>query len=622
MLGGSDFTLFGAFTRPFPGFWTRRPGLFSFALGQLFDLQEGEQFTFRQTIHVGTGADAATITDRFYRGPTLAGQVDTSEASIGVFDDDGYPLTFARPDSDGRFSLRLPEGHDDVELEVRTPWNTRRQRAGATGPGAPLAIDTGAPGILLLPQGPPRTLLFTATDNAPIFHDELAPLTIGGKRVLGGAESYRLNLSGTDADPAEVRLPPGSYKVIASRGPEYSATIADIELEAGGRTELVIAEPQRAVPTPGLIGVDFHVHSGVSFDSSLLPRQRVVDFIAQGGEVIVPTEHNVSYDLRPVIDALGLSGQLHSFPGVELTGMARSTAAPTTIGHSNVFPITVAADAFMGGTLPFEGRRLGQVIDGYKTRFPASVFQLNHPRTAAFDDDITFFNHLSQGNAFDAALPLDQGHNRSLVEPLPDSTRRDIDFDAIELLNGESMDIYEKVREDWFALLQQGMYKVATANSDSHVSSQLVAYPRSYVAVEDDNPGRVTTEAITRSLLDGRVYGSTGPILRVDLDGAGPGATVTGAAGVLSVAVQSAPWVDVEEVRIWLNGELWRQLPLRGGAIVETDIDVQRDSFVFVEALGEASPIYAQLLPGFRPFAFANPIFIDVAGDGWRYNEE
>lgn len=621
MIGGRDFTMFGAFSRPFPGFWPRTPGLVSFAIGQLFDLNDQEEFTFRETIHVAPRADAAVFTDALFSGDTVTGQLDTNQAGILISDTDAQTLTYLRPNEDGSFAARLPANITDFRLRVESPWSTTYFE-GNSGSADLGALSIGAPARLLLPQGSPMSLLFSKAGEQHIFHNALTPLTIGGTRLLGGPEDYRLNLSGTSADPVEAQLPPGSYDVLASHGPEYSVTATRIELTAGEPTTLTIDPPTRQVLTPGLIGVDFHVHSGVSFDSSLQPRQRVIDFVAQGGEVLVPTEHNVTYDIQPVIAALGLSTVVHSFPGVEITGMARSAVAPTTIGHSNVFPVEVDSDAFMGGTLPFEGKRLGQVIGSYKERYPASVYQLNHPRTVAFDDDITFFNHLSQGKAFDPEQALATEANSSLIETLPGTRYRDIDFDAMELLNGESMDIYKLVRTDWFALLKQNQLKVATANSDSHVSSQLVAYPRSYVEVENDDPGSVKTEEIIAALKRGALYGSTGPILRVAMNDAGPGSMHIGKSGTLSIAVATAGWIEASQARIWINGELSETLSLNEEGRTQVEITASRDSFVFVEVWGEASDEYARILPGFEPFAFANPIFIDVSGNGWRYNEE
>jgi hypothetical protein len=37
---------------------------------------------------------------------------------------------------------------------------------------------------------------------------------------------------------------------------------------------------------------------------------------------------------------------------------------------------------------------------------------------------------------------------------------------------------------------------------------------------------------------------------------------------------------------------------------------------VTIEVEGPAQGVYAELYPGFTPFAFTNPIFVDADGDG------
>ena len=115
----------------------------------------------------------------------------------------------------------------------------------------------------------------------------------------------------------------------------------------------------------------------------------------------------------------------------------------------------------------------------------------------------------------------------------------------------------------------------------------------------------------------GHVYGTTGPILRVARGETAPGGVYEGRTGVLNIRVDSAPWVSVNEVRIWIDGKLWKTMPVRSGENVSADLTFDHDGFVFVEAAGAPSAAYEVLAPGFTPFAFANPIFIDVDGDGW-----
>jgi len=365
------------------------------------------------------------------------------------------------------------------------------------------------------------------------------------------------------------------------------------------------------------LAADLHLHSGPSLDSTITPEQRVIDFVAQGGEVLVATEHNITVDLSAVVADLGLSDKVVPLGGVEITGMARSPAAPRTIGHSNVFPVPADPQQFRGGTLPFEGRRLGQVIGAYKSQYPDSVFQLNHPRADVYDDDLSFFNHLSLGAAYAPAVALTEAPNNSLLENLPGTSYRDIDFDAVELLNGKEMKEYLLNREDWFSLLRQGYQKIGTANSDSHFTSQLAAIPRTYLSLQDRELARVGATQVSAALLDGPVYGTSGPLLDVRLGNSVPGQTHLGASAELVVSARAAPWVGIDELRVYVDGHLVRTLPMAAGESVRLPLSFAADSFVTVEVSGPVTPTYEDVAPGYEPLAFSNPIFVDFDGNGY-----
>ncbi|MFT4519540.1 MAG: hypothetical protein ACI9JM_001937 [Halioglobus sp.] len=623
MMGGQTFTLFGAFTRTFPSWWSQTPGAVSFLMGLFFDLDIAQSFNFDMAIHVGDRADAASITDRIYLGPQISGRLDTPEASITVKNSQGHSLTFVRPKEDGSFAFLAPADTGDLTLQVTTAWSKETLQVSNTGSPRDLGlITTGARGIVQLPSGEPMALIFQAASGNPIFHDELTLSTVGGTRALSGPESQRINLCGCSFDLPSVELQPGKYRVIATRGAEYGTSEVTVEVTAGKTVSLNIAPPLREVQSKGFIGADLHVHSGIGFDSSLLPRQRIADFIAQGGELLITTEHNITHDLQPTIEAMGVGHLIRSFPGIEITGMIRTESVPTSIGHSNVFPVVVDPSGFMGGTLPFEDKRLGEVIGDYKAQYPQSIFQLNHPRTVEYDDDIAFFNHLSQGREYDPSVPLHEAPNASLIEKIPGNQYRDIDFDAMELLGGEAMNDYFSIRQDWFSLLQQNIYKIATANSDSHESKQLIGYPRTLLRLDNKRIENVTTDELVAAVSSGNLYGTTGPILTVALGTTPPGETFIGARGVLQLNVETASWVNVDKAKIWINGELWQTLSIVSGEVLTIPIEVEKDSFIFVEVLGQASEKYKILASGFQPFAFANPIFIDIGGNGWRYGED
>ena len=66
------------------------------------------------------------------------------------------------------------------------------------------------------------------------------------------------------------------------------------------------------------------------------------------------------------------------------------------------------------------------VVVGGDGSHPGSVYQLNHAREAARDDDLAFFNHLSQGESYDSRKSLAEAPNNYLTETLPGTEYRDI----------------------------------------------------------------------------------------------------------------------------------------------------------------------------------------------------
>ncbi len=626
MMGNETFSILGVFVEPFYSFG-RKHGVLSFLRSQWMDIEDGEILRFENRILLADKSDVAAITNRLYDGVWVSGELDVADAAITVSNKEGPQLSYLRS-SDGHFRFRLPQGSNNFSLTVLSDGSQRQYHFTVVDESMEQQLgklDSGGVARLLLPRGEAMSIIFHGIDGTadPLLMSELTGLTVGGKPLLSAAENNRVSLAGFDGDISELSLAPGKYRVIASRGIEYDAKEVVLELSVGEVRPLNMPALQRVVNTEGLMNVDFHVHSGISMDSSLLPRQRIIDFVAQGGELLVASEHNITVNLEPLIHSMGLANKLRSFAGVELTGMARSEEAPMTIGHSNVFPVQANSQRFMGGTLPFEGRRLGQIIGDYKEQFPSSIFQLNHPRAAIYDDDLAFFDHLSIGKSYQPALPINAESNRSLVESLPGSEYQDIDFDAIEILNGEAMDTYELNKRDWFSLLRQGYRKVATANSDSHSSHQLVAMPRNYLTLEADSPAAVDEAALVAAIKSGKVMGSNGPIIRLRLAGAGPGDTAVAEKAELVVSVDAAPWVVVDRLRVYINGELYRLLPIAAGESQRLALDFQEDSFVTVEVSGdisgEAGELYRIVAPGMRPLAFTNPVFVDPQGDGLNF---
>lgn len=620
-----DYSLHGWMTRPL---WlqSERLTMLSMLQNRFMDLREGERLSVKLHIRVGRRSEVAAITDQIYAGPKLRGYSDQRDVSFAVWDQDDRPVTQVRPQADGSFDIRVPARAKRLRITATTPWGEQRTRELTV---ADQRNDSGRwlfreRGSLALPRGVAMSLYVQGLGDTPDprFGDDLLGFSEGGRPSPPLSARNRIDLAGVDSDPGAVELPAGQYRVLVTRGLEYDVSEYLLTVVAGQQSRLPVVPPKRIWDAEGWRSADLHVHSGASFDSTLPFDERLRSFVAQGADILVASEHNRIVDQRHLVDKMGLQGQVQVVVGTELTGLARTPSAPFTIGHSNVFPVAADPKAYAGGIPKIENRPLREVIAAAKARDPGSLFQLNHPRASkGIDRDLAFFDHLSIGREYDAELALDSDNNRSLLEVDPESGARDIDFDMLEVLNGEDIAVYPQQRKDWFSLLNQGARRTATGNSDSHGLGQVVAAPRNYIYLPDSPSLPVSQRALVTALSEGRSFLTSGPLLQLTMKDrgrqrAGLGDTFRGRQGSLHVQIDAAPWVPVSAMTVWLNGEIYRQLPVKRGDHLTLEIVADRDAYLVVEVRGVASARYNALMPGLEPVALSNPIYIDADGNG------
>lgn len=639
-VNGANFSMIGVFARPFWIGSGEPPGLLELAQTLLMDLEVGERLVYEREILIGDRADVASVTDQVWRdAPLVRGRIDDPGAVLHVTRSDGAPATLVRPTGDGELRFRLPAGQYTYRADAPA-GRTREGRfevgqtpdSGTGGRARDADVDlgllaVGAPARILLPAGAgPLRLVFRGVGDTPDprFGDDLLDFSLGDARVASSIETGSVSLAGVEGDPTEVTVAPGRYRVLATRGLEYDVTEVEVTANAREVVELSIDPPARVLETPGWLSADLHVHSGASDDSGLPVRERIAAFVAQGADVVVATEHDRIFDYGPLIRELGLQTNLASVVGIELTSSTRSDEAPHTFGHANALPLPLQPSAYRGGAPDTEARRLRRAIADVRAFGGDRIVQLNHPRAGdpARVREGALFTHLAVvGEPFEPARPLDVAPNKALIERDPETGLRDLDFDAIELLNGADVSPYWIARGDWFSLLRQGEIRTATANSDSHRLRELVALPLNYVRMADDRVAAFDEAAFVRAILDGKLFGTTGPLVEVALAGegdlrAGPGERFPADRGTLHVAVRAAPWVPVSEGRVYVDGDLRERFAIVAGEEKEIDLAFPADAFVTVEVEGEPGGLYADIAPGHTPLAFTNPVFVDADGDG------
>lgn len=439
------------------------------------------------------------------------------------------------------------------------------------------------------------TLLGVKGTKEPRFSKD-----IGIEDGDGGAlEAYNRIFSLTGV--GVVAVPVGTYDITVSRGIEWTIhtqrlTITTKGVEMRCRLEHVIE-------TPKWVSGDFHVHASGSPDSRVPMRDRVYEFVADGVDMIVSTDHNVVSNYAPVIAELHAEKLLASAAGDEVT--------TGNWGHFGAFPLPHEMETEGHGAIPVKKKTPMDLFASIRKTAPDSIIDVHHPR-------------LEKGTGYFYLGKFDDQNDRS--------TRKGFsyDFDAIEVLNGyqdTNRRTIDRVMQDWFALLDRGHLVTATGNSDTHhMNYNLGGYPRNYVQVDNDDPAVVTGGDVAKALRKHHAFFTTGPIVDFSIGSTGIGdlAPAPGGKARAEIAVRAAPWVSVSRVMVYISGDEVKRWEVPPGDKVDRfkeslDIEVAGDTYVVVRVEGDKS--LSPVVGGGKdvtvhPFAMTNPIFLDANANG------
>jgi hypothetical protein len=252
-----------------------------------------------------------------------------------------------------------------------------------------------------------------------------------------------------------INPPAGTYEVWVSRGIEWSHHVERVVI--GGPPVEVDAQLGHVIDTAGWLSADLHVHAEPSHDSVVPLPVRVLQFISEGVEMIVATDHNVITDYQPTIDALDAADLLASASGCEVT--------TPTFGHFGSYPLVRNPVRPFGGPPAVEGVLPQALFDAIHASSRLATIAVNHPTWGGRD----YFNR----GGLDAAAGKAAWKDFSW------------DFDAIEVLNGfhdPGRGLLDRNLGDFFALIDHGYIRTATGNSDTHLLRlNIGGYPRNYL---------------------------------------------------------------------------------------------------------------------------------------------
>ena len=488
------------------------------------------------------------------------------------------PWTEVVPDSAGNFRARVPASRTYVAQVIAFGVVQAEQEVDVGESNVNLGdIEIAAAGTVtfdVLVDGVPdhaQVLLQPANEEtdaavrAKYFQQgvECAPLL--GPPNGGSPACNRVLVDG----PVAVDVPAGHYDVFATAGISSSLAWAPLAVVAG-EAQTVTMQLQRLAPVPGTLSADFHVHGAASFDSTIPDRDRVQAFLAASVDVIAATDHDAVWDYAAAMEALGAAERMVLIPGLETTGhilfqLNPDVYFPQVIGHWNFWPVPFDDDAPRNGA-PWDelcepGTLFGRVAER-GLPMDDGVIQLNHPwADAEFARDLGYPRAL--GVRLDEELPRDfdgTGAGMMLRTP-PGSSLGNGDYHTQEVMNGTENGAFLPYRAVWHWMLNQGLPRAGTANSDSHsLHDSILGTPRNLVFTST-TVADFDLSVFNADVRAGRMIGTNGPVIEATVESGAaqyrPSVLpiAVPASATLRVRVSAPAWVPVEEVRVLVNGE-------------------------------------------------------------------
>ena len=424
-----------------------------------------------------------------------------------------------------------------------------------------------------------------------------------------------------------VQLPPGKYRVVVLRGPEYDHISKEVELKP--EQEFVLkGKLARVVNTKGWISMDPHNHSTPSGDNVCDTDGRLINLAAEHIEYAPTTEHNRFYDWKPLIEKLGLAPFVSTVSGVELTGSR---------AHFNSFPFTPDPMLQDGGAPVWndDPRINALTLRRWQKEDPTRWIQINHPDLSnlfvdRYSDGIADGGFLGIGGMIDG-YEAENGASTDILYGAPFKVSR-----TPGSLAAKAAFVREFI---WLQLLNQGYRISAVGVADAHsVYGNGVGCWRNYLPSTTDDPAKIAWTEVSPHMKKGNMILSTQPFLEVTTsDGHIAGDDVRGNGGIdLKVKVQCNTWASIDRVQVLVNGRPEPKLNFTrattpeklGKGVVQFDqtihVPLQQDAHVIVVATSESETLktaygtsdYAKM----RPMAFNNPIYVDIDGHGFQAN--
>jgi hypothetical protein len=538
-------------------------------------------------------------------------------AKIHIKSATGEPIAHGRTDAKGQLSTRLPVGSYQVVASAlgRGEKSATLDAARDVHQNIELPAAGYVAAKIVGPGGAETAckVQFRGRNGA-------ADPNFGPDSAIHGVRNLYYSHDGK----FRVPLDPGEYDVIVSYGPEFDAVFTTVSVERGKDSPLN-AELKRTVDTKGWLSADFHSHSTPSGDNTSSQRGRVLNLLAEHIEFAPCTEHNRITVYDPHLEFFAAGKKMLSCPGMELTGR------PLPINHQNAFPLTPHPRTQDGGA-PFSDidpvvqiERLAMWENGSD-----KLVQINHPNIVQMLADRDLDGSADGGfEKMFSFMDVMEVHPLDTIfsQPTKLPTERE-----------EGNRIFH-----WLQLLNLGYRVPGVVNTDAHWNFHGSGGLRNFIKSSTDDPAQASVPTLVHTCEHGNIMMTNGPFLEVqakadqgnDTAAVGEDLAAPGGKLHLQVRVQCPNWLEVNRVQVFVNGKpepKWnytrRTHPdkFHQATVVfaeDLPIALDADAHLIVACAGEGKevgPIMGPYFGKIMPTAVGNPIFVDIAGDGFQPN--
>jgi hypothetical protein len=580
--------------------------------GGSFEIPAGSEITTHQYVAVADG----TIDGVRQIMNGIRGEPEGAEVTVNVTISDDYSsmdkvwiqakltaessttgwVSASSPDSEGKAIFHLEPGTYDFVISV---------------PGAPdytatdVVITADGENIVPISTYAAGWLHVTVKDAADNPVTAALSLQAGNDAVwTAGVSKFDVIRNGDWTIPVVA----GNYTATVAKGLVWSIDRQNITVLAGETTELT-ATIHEAVSTTGAIMLNTHEHCERSIDSAVPAEDRVYNAIANGVELMNPTDHDYFGTHEQTIAELGLTDKVKSNLSYEVSpGWGHTTAAncSTPPAYPMYFAINYTLYNEMGGV--DRGMTPVEVYTQARDDFGCQFLAVNHPYRG--------------GPTFETYAITATSN--------PEDAKPDLDLhmvDAVEVYNkNDSQDnIINENLPAWFNLLNRGYIIAAIGGSDEHGFSGNYGNPRNMVMSSTDLPGDIDKTEIFNHIkaFESQVVG--GPVITITVEGLGMGQVLPadGTSVEVRLIVEAPEWMGLNFTKVVMNGEVVKEFtPVINGAVLRVDesftVELTSDAWIVAYA-GSNLPEH-QMIPvsSKQPFSVTNPVFIDADGLGYE----